>query len=172
VLIVCGGGNNGGDGWALARQLEGAGIRPVVASLGEPGAETDAGVNRRICRAMGIEETPVDGLLRGRGDALIVDAIFGTGLTRPIEGRSAQVIEWMNASGTPILAVDVPSGLDCDTGRPLGVTVRAARTVTFVGPKRGFFSPEARPYVGEVVVAGIGAPRALVERFGTPIGEE
>ncbi len=101
------------------------------------------------------------------GDAdLIVDAIFGTGLARPVRGAAAEMIERINAAEAPVLAVDVPSGLDCDTGRALGTAVKATRTVTFVGPKSGFFEPGARRYTGTVVVADIGAPVELVERFG------
>jgi NAD(P)H-hydrate epimerase len=166
VLIVCGTGNNGGDGWALARHLHNEGLRPVVAALGDPRPESDAGVNCAICRRMKIEEVPIGDLDRHRDAALVVDALFGTGLGRPITGAAADAIEWINASGRPVLAVDVPSGLDCDTGRRLGATVRATVTVTFVGSKPGFETMEAQQWVGEVVIGDIGAPRALVERFG------
>jgi NAD(P)H-hydrate epimerase len=111
-----------------------------------------------------------DGELEGFADQhradLIVDAIFGTGLDRPITGRAADIINWINATGIPVLAADVPSGLDCDTGEILGVAVRAACTVTFVGLKIGFDSPSSRQLLGEVIVADIGAPRELIERFG------
>ena len=97
---------------------------------------------------------------------LVVDAIFGTGLDRPVTGVAASVIGSINRSGRPILAVDVPSGLDCDTGQPLGSTVRAARTVTFVARKPAMNVESAGAYTGEVVVADIGAPVELLERFG------
>jgi NAD(P)H-hydrate epimerase len=105
--------------------------------------------------------------------ALVVDAIFGTGLDRPVEGRPAEVIDWINrimARGRPVLAVDVPSGLDCDTGLPLGHAVRATATVTFVARKPGLLEPPGRDHAGRVTVADIGAPRELVERFGRPVG--
>jgi NAD(P)H-hydrate epimerase len=79
-----------------------------------------------------------------------------------------EVIEAMNASGRPILALDLPSGLDADSGEPLGVAVRAEETVTFVAPKLGFDRPGARAFTGRVTVAEIGAPRALLERIGAP----
>lgn len=169
VLIVCGSGNNGGDGWALARHLHNAGARPVVAVLGEPRPESDAGTNCAICRKMGIPEITIEELDEYAGADLIVDAIFGTGLDRPVKGRAAEVIEWINASGRPVLAVDVPSGLDCDTGKPLGVAVRAAVTVSFVGHKPAFSTLDAQPLIGELVIGEIGVPRQLIERLGSPV---
>ena len=91
----------------------------------------------------------------------VVDALFGTGLTGAVRPPWDRVIAASNASGKPILAVDIPSGLDCDTGRPLGATIRAAHTVTFVAPKKGFAEAAARAWLGEVHVVGIGAPRAV-----------
>ncbi|MCP3904201.1 MAG: NAD(P)H-hydrate epimerase [Planctomycetes bacterium] len=169
ALIVCGSGNNGGDGWALARHLHNAGARPVVAALGEPRGEGDAGVNRAICGAMGVEEVDIDRLDEHRAAGLVVDAIFGTGLTRPVEGRAAQVIAWINAGVAPVLAVDIPSGLDGDSGVPLGVAVRATETVTFVGMKPGFLVSGADAWTGTVTIGDIGAPRELTERFGRPL---
>jgi NAD(P)H-hydrate epimerase len=167
VLIVCGSGNNGGDGYALGRHLHNAGVRVTFAALGEPRAGGDAAVNRDIALAMGLPEVPADRAGDHFDCDLVVDAIFGTGLDRPVRGAAAAVIEKINQSGRPVLAVDVPSGLDCDTGRPLGTAVRAARTVTFVGRKPAMTDPAAREFLGEVSVAGIGAPVELLERFGS-----
>jgi len=168
VLIICGSGNNGGDGYALARHLHNRGVVVQLAALGEPKPNSDAGVNRRICERMGL--SIIDARILPRRDSaeisLIVDAIFGTGLDREVTGDAALVIEWMNRSACPILAADVPSGMDCNTGRQLGACVRASRTVTFVGLKPGFLSPDAQKLLGEVVVGDIGAPRELIERFG------
>ena len=167
VVIVCGRGNNGGDGWALARHLHNAGSDVRIAPLGEPRAGGDATVNCRICRNMKLREIAGDDLPAHLADCdLVVDAIFGTGLDRPVTGAAAAVIERINGSGRPVLAVDVPSGLDCDTGQPLGSTIRAARTVTFVARKPAMNVQAARTYTGEVVVADIGAPVELLERFG------
>lgn len=166
VLVICGPGNNGGDGWALARHLHNEGVRPVVVVLGEPKEGSDAAINCAACRAMRIEEIGPERLDEHRGADLVVDAIFGTGLDRPPAGRAVDVIEWVNACGRPVLAVDVPSGLDADTGRPLGTAVRATRTVSFVGLKSGFLTPGAGTYVGDVVIGDIGAPRELTTRFG------
>jgi NAD(P)H-hydrate epimerase len=166
VLVVCGSGNNGGDGWALARHLHNDGVEVTIAPLGEPDAASDAGINCRICRAMGITEVRLDQLERQPEPAMIVDAIFGTGLARTVKGRAADVIEWINTQEKPVLAVDVPSGLDCDTGRPLGVAVKAALTVSFVGYKPGFYELPAQKHIGEIVIGDIGVPRELVVRFG------
>ncbi len=166
VLIACGSGNNGGDGWALGRHLHNAGVRPIMVVLGEPRPTSDAGTNRRTCHRMRIEEVGPDDLRGCPAADLIVDAIFGTGLDRDVTGPAAGVIEWINAAGVPVLAVDIPSGLDCDTGKTYGVAVRATRTVSFVGPKPGFDREHARPYIGTVVIGDIGAPRELAERFG------
>ncbi|UCD75266.1 MAG: NAD(P)H-hydrate epimerase [Phycisphaerales bacterium] len=169
VLIIAGSGNNGGDGWALARHLHNAGIRPIVAPLREPAADSDAGANCTICRRIGIREIPIDQLDDFRNADLIVDAIFGTGLDREVTGRAAEIIQWINDTGRPVLSVDVPSGLDCDTGKPLGVAVKASCTVTFVGLKSGFLEIDAQEHIGDVVVASIGAPIELTRRFGRPL---
>lgn len=168
VLVICGRGNNGGDGYALARHLHNAGHRLLLAPLAAPRDGTDAATNRRICGRMELKEIGLGDLdAVGRLD-LVVDAMFGTGLDREITGDAADVVSFINRGSWPVLSVDVPSGLDCDTGRPLGVTVRADMTVTFVGQKPGFTELDAQPFVGDVVVADIGVPIELVRRHGRP----
>lgn len=169
VLILCGGGNNGGDGYALARHLHNAGVRVVLAPLVTPREGGDASVNARICRRLGLSEVdPAE--LDGGGEAdLVVDALLGTGLTEPVRGTALQAIQWINRTGKPVLAVDLPSGLDCNTGQPLGDAVRAQRTVSFVGLKRGFLHPVAASYTGRVIIGDIGAPRELVEQLGEAV---
>lgn len=172
VLIVCGSGNNGGDGYALARHLHNHDVSLLIASLGEPKPQSDAGINRTICDKMSLRQRAFEEVARetnGREFDLIVDAIFGTGLDRPPAGAAAEAIDWINRAQRPVLAVDVPSGMDCDTGRPLGLCVKATATVTFVGMKAGFLDFEAQKLLGDVVVADIGAPRELIERFGRRI---
>ena len=110
------------------------------------------------------EENDVRAAVRTRSGAdLAVDALLGTGITGEVREPFASAIEPMNNLGSPVLAVDVPSGLDCDTGRPQGCTVRAERTVTFVLNKRGFLEEGAEEYTGEVQVAEISVPRRLIE---------
>jgi len=163
VMIVCGSGNNGGDGYAVARHLANAGFTVRVIGVGSPAPESDAGVNRAICLRMGLQPESFDEAVGAspRFD-LLVDALLGTGLTRPVRGDAARCIAWMNDAGVPIVAVDVPSGLDCDTGRPLGDAVRATVTVTFVAAKPGLVAPDAREHVGRLEVVDIGAPIHLM----------
>lgn len=171
VVIVTGTGNNAGDGFAVVRHLHNARISVVVLLAGDPGRITgDAATNLEIIRKMQLDirtlsrdEQGLDQLRAelSRSD-LIIDAIFGTGLSGPIRGFYAQVIETLNSSASAVLSVDIPSGLDCDTGQPLGPTVHAVATVTFVARKTGFDAPGADTYTGLVHVADIGAPREFI----------
>jgi NAD(P)H-hydrate epimerase len=164
VLIVCGGGNNGGDGFAVARHLHNRGVDIEVALAHAGGYRDEAAANLRIIQEMDLPRIPIADAGRSldAGIDLIIDALFGTGLETP--PRDPRWIQWMNNAGVPILAVDIPSGLDCDTGEPLGpACVRATRTVTFVAEKAGFSNPNARQYLGEVTVGDIGCPRELID---------
>jgi NAD(P)H-hydrate epimerase len=167
VLIVCGGGNNGGDGFAVARHLHNRGIGAYIVMAWTDEPRGDALVNLQIARAMnlGFEYWQDEEIFTIHFYDLTIDALFGTGLTRPITGDMAIVVELMNESKMPILAIDVPSGLDCDTGEPLGdACVRATKTATFVAEKAGFANPNSKQYTGDVIVADIGAPPEIVER--------
>jgi NAD(P)H-hydrate epimerase len=164
VMIVCGKGNNGGDGFVIARQLDihGWPVRLVVAAESGRAVGGDAAVMDKITAAAGISRAA-----EIAGPAIwCVDALFGTGLTGPIREPYEHMVAAINGGSARILAVDIPSGLDCDTGKPLGPCVRADHTVTFVAPKAGFANPESREWTGEVHVVGIGAPRVLLEQFG------
>jgi NAD(P)H-hydrate epimerase len=165
-LVVAGRGNNGGDGFVIARHLTLRGRHVEVAVLGEAPASAgsgDAGVNLRILTRMAVRlhtvrtSRDLDALLSSPR-TLVVDAILGTGVTGPVKGLALDAIERINASGAPVLAVDTPSGLDCDTGRPLGAAVRATMTVTFAAMKSGFLEPGAEYWTGRVHVTDIGAP--------------
>lgn len=168
VWVLCGPGNNGGDGYAIARHLANAGSALSVWDLCDPQAQragSDPAINRGMILRMGIaaiaafEKLPP---VPSPPPDLVVDAIFGTGLDRAPSGRFADAIAAINSLGAPILAVDIPSGLDADRGEPLGVAVNARWTVTFGLPKRGFYAKGARAFTGEVYVVPIGAPRALL----------
>ncbi len=185
AVILCGPGNNGGDGLALARHLHNADISVLVMLTSPPDScSGDARVNLEICQRMGLTIEPPPPEIVSAGDwlddalrfhpagpdpspCLVVDALLGTGLDRAVRGFILDVIRALNArTGLgPVLSVDLPSGLDADTGRPLGGAVRADLTVTLAARKRGFASPEAAAFTGRVVVEGIGAPRALIERL-------
>jgi len=176
VAIACGPGNNGGDGGVVARHLDAWGFDVHVAWFVDPDRlRGDAAAQRDILERSGIpSETIGDDAEPAAVDALwagadwVVDALLGTGLDRPVEGRVASAIASINRSGRPILALDLPSGLDADTGRPLGIAVRADATATFVGPKLGFDRPGAADYTGEVVVIDIGVPRSILAPFLLP----
>jgi NAD(P)H-hydrate epimerase len=174
VVVVVGPGNNGGDGLVIARTLANRGIAVRVLCIGGleklEGGSADVQLNLRLWRWLGGDVEPVeDAALLARAledSALVVDALFGTGLTRPLEGEwraAVLAIESAGEAGWPVLAVDLPSGLDCDTGAVLGAAVRATVTVTFVAPKPGFERGEGPARCGRVVVAEIGIPRAWVE---------
>ncbi|HEX8913583.1 MAG TPA: NAD(P)H-hydrate epimerase [Humisphaera sp.] len=174
VIVLCGGGNNGGDGLAIARHLANAGSDVTVGLCTDPARYTgDALVNWRIVRAMGlntVQATPewLEVSLRVASSSppptLLIDAVFGTGLTAPPREPFPRLVEVLNRSGKDVVAVDLPSGLDCDTGQPLGpAAVRASLTVTFVGLKKGFAAPGAERFTGRVEVADIGCPRAAID---------
>jgi NAD(P)H-hydrate epimerase len=173
IVIACGPGNNGGDGAVLARHCDAWGYRVCIAWFGKTGKITgDAAVQRRILNCSDIDQRDMPEVMHATElDAFfsdadwIVDALFGTGLTRPVDGVVHDVIEAMNRSGKPILALDLPSGLDADTGQPLGITVRATVTATFVASKLGFSIAGASAFTGPVHVVEIGVPRRLLEPF-------
>ena len=160
ILAVCGGGNNGGDGLAAARHLSIAGKTVTIALTIDPAKyRGDALINWRIIEAMRLPVVVATADLLATSDAdLIIDAIFGTGLSAPPRDPYPALFAAINARKITVLAVDIPSGLDCDTGEPWDSCVRATRTVTFVAEKIGFANPAARQYLGEVVVAEIGCP--------------
>ena len=176
LALFCGPGNNGGDGFVAARHLDNWGYRVHsflsgrIARVVEEGG--DAAVNLRIALNMGVPVAEIagpqeveDALHQGAAAGLIVDALLGTGLASEVREPFRSLIDGLNALGRPTLAVDVPSGLDCDTGQPLGTAIRASRTVTFVLSKRGFARSGAAQYTGEVRVADIGVPRRLIEEM-------
>jgi NAD(P)H-hydrate epimerase len=164
LVVVCGPGNNGGDGLAAARHLANRGI-DVRLHLAVPADAypdgSDAATNLAIARAMRIPLSE-DGPL-GQ-PALIVDALLGTGLTRDVRDPLRGAIRAINAAGCPVLAVDLPSGLDANTGQVLGEAVRATVTATMVAPKVGFSLLDGPAHVGRVVTIDIGVPPSLVRR--------
>jgi NAD(P)H-hydrate epimerase len=199
VCIFCGTGNNGGDGYVIARHLVNSGFKVVVVLCGgRDKVKGDAKINLDVLERLGqpierldltdsnipsqnVTLSEAKGLIslkkeipRGaRNDILcsniservknftagadmLVDAIFGTGLSGRLSNEYVVLIESINAQSCPILAVDIPSGLDCDTGQPLGAAIRASYTVTFVAVKKGFTIADAAQWTGKVFVASIG----------------
>lgn len=173
VAILCGPGNNGGDGLVLARHLTLREVPVRVALCAEPARlGGDAGLNWHVWRqanaALEIFADPLDAARLAawlNGAEWIVDALLGTGARGEPRGVIAGAIAAANASPARRLAVDLPSGLDCDTGRPAAQTIRADETATFFAPKAAFAQAEARRYTGRIHVLDIGLPSAwLAER--------
>jgi NAD(P)H-hydrate epimerase len=173
VLVLAGPGNNGGDGFVVARHLAGWGVGvEVVLVAAREKVMDDALTNLKLAEESGVRvrqaaspEAVESALAEDiSGCALVVDAILGTGLSGKVRGPAARAIEILNESGARVLAIDTPSGLDANTGEVLGVAAKAERTVTFAFPKKGFFAGEGRARTGEIVVADISMPRALWTR--------
>ncbi|MDQ1343053.1 MAG: ADP-dependent NAD(P)H-hydrate dehydratase / NAD(P)H-hydrate epimerase [Pseudomonadota bacterium] len=157
IAVLCGPGNNGGDGYVVARVARAQGLRTEVFCLDDPRqlrgdarqAHVDFVAAGGHCRPWRSEPLDVD---------VIVDALFGTGLTREISGDAAELLRAANAAQRPIVAVDIPSGLHADSGAVLGVAARAALTVTFIGRKLGFYLGEGPEHVGRLVCDDLGVP--------------
>lgn len=174
VAVVCGLGNNAGDGLVAARHLVDAGIETEVFLMGDSrGLSADALVNYRILKKLRHPVrvmTAVTGALERaleRAD-LVVDAIFGVGLNREVGGPFRGAIEAVNRRARKVLAVDVPSGLDGTTGKIYGACVRAAATVTFSFAKQGFFRGRGPEFTGRVRVVDIGIPQKLTDKLRSP----
>jgi NAD(P)H-hydrate epimerase len=167
-LVVAGRGNNGGDAFVAARHLAICGYMSEVILIGRRDElQGDAAANFGILQAMGFYIRGLSGspgeVLRELaptfcGADLVIDGLLGTGTQGEIREPLASVITAVNATRSPVIAIDIPSGLDCDTGRPLGPTIRATKTVTMAALKKGFQDPESREYTGEVILADIGVP--------------
>ncbi len=167
--ILCGPGNNGGDGLAVARHLFQRGGIPIVFIMGSrEKIKGDALINLNILERLPVDITYLQSVeewmekkAKLRGSHLLVDSLFGTGLSRGIEGIGAAIIEWMNASGIPILSVDIPSGVDGKTGAIWGSAVMAEETVTFAYPKVGHYLYPGRDHTGILYVEDISIPPQL-----------
>jgi NAD(P)H-hydrate epimerase len=177
AAVVAGAGNNGGDGFVVARHLALRGARVVTFLLAAPEELTaDAATNYGICRRLGLDIRPVGGeaLAKLAGELaafdVVVDAVGGTGIRGALRGAAATAVEQINAAGRDVVAIDIPTGLDCDTGEAPGATVRARLTVTFVARKKGFDAPGAADYTGQVRVADIGIPAEQVAEMARRAG--
>src|SRR4030043_2085721 len=177
IAIIAGKGNNGGDGFVIGRHFLNRGISVKAFLLADPNT------------LRGDAETAFQMFLRMKGELisvpsskdyqkikkdlekfdLLIDGIFGTGLDAEVRGYYREVIDHLNTLQKPIVAIDIPSGLDADTGKPLGTAVRASLTITFGLPKIGHLIPPGLDYVGEVKVIDIGIPKRLVEEEKIPI---
>lgn len=175
VAIICGKGNNGGDGFVIARHLFNFGYEVKVyllAKVNDILGENDAGLNLKILQNMDIkinevlDDSGVDSMIDDiKNCALFIDAIFGTGLKGDLREPAKSIIKKINPLDPYVISVDIPSGLDCDEGKVLGECIIADKTVTFALPKKGFFINSGPEYVGDLIVTDISIPKSLIDKF-------
>lgn len=162
LAVVCGAGNNGGDGYVVARLARQEGLEARVLAVADPtGLRGDALGAAAAAREAGVLIGAFDPARLGDADVL-VDALFGTGLDRPLEGHWAGAVDALRTAARPVLALDLPSGLHADSGRVLGTAVRASVTVTFVALKLGHFTGEGPAHCGQVLFHDLGVPRTVL----------
>ncbi len=169
ILIFCGPGNNGGDGFVIARHLLSLGFHVQVLHFpSEKPLSTESRFNFELLKKMKapVKTNPSAPVMQKylRLSWFVVDALFGIGLSRPLEGKIRKAIEQMNASGAKVLSVDIPSGLHADTGEVMGAAVKADLTVTFGLPKKAFGFSKAKSFTGQVIVKPICFPKPLLMR--------
>lgn len=172
VAILCGKGNNGGDGYVVARHLHNHHV-PVdvflVANISDILKDGDAGTNLQILLPMKIPIreilgiTEIASVLKELGSYdIIIDALFGTGLSGEVRQPFKTLIEGVNNLNKPIVSVDIPSGLDCNNGNILGAAMKATKTVTFAASKRGFYLGNGPVHTGKIIITDISIPKELL----------
>jgi NAD(P)H-hydrate epimerase len=172
VAVLCGKGNNGGDGFVVARHLHNCGITVgvfLVAKISDIVKDADAGTNLKILLNMKIAireillNTEMNNILMELCSYdIIVDALFGTGLSGDVREPFKMLIDGVNNLNRPIVSVDIPSGLDCNNGNILGTAMKATKTVTFAAGKRGFYLGNGPLHTGEIIVTDICIPKELI----------
>jgi len=171
IRVMCGPGNNGGDGYVIARHLELLGCAVDVLALVPPEKLSgDAAANAKIAQAAGIPiavANSVDDLHASIDDNhVLIDCMLGTGAKGAPRGLFYDAVRLANEASVKRIAIDIPTGLDGDSGQPSEMTFRAAVTLTFVAEKQGFCNSQAKPFLGDVETISIGVPRVLLRRFG------
>ncbi len=160
MVVLCGSGNNGGDGYVVARLARAAGMSVRLIEVAPPKSKTAA----RACqdyRSAGGEVEPLSSGIPFDGADVVVDALLGTGLEREVAGDYQQAIDLLNRHSAPVLAIDIPSGLHSDTGGVMGRAVRADATITFIGMKLGLFTGRGRAFCGELIFDDLAVPDAV-----------
>lgn len=169
ISVFCGYGNNGGDGMCAARHLIEKGYTAKVFLAGKPkpfSPQAQACYDKLLelkhkPQTLASQDEIEKAFNNIEESGLIIDALFGIGIRGPLDDFYQKLIFKINRSGAPVIAVDIPSGLGADSGRPLGIAIKAHKTITFGYPKAGFKNPEAKAYVGELVIADIGLPKFI-----------
>jgi len=161
IIVLCGTGNNGGDGYVLARLAHAAGMKVSLMQVGD--AERLQGDARQVAdnlvkTGVKVETYAVDKLAQ---TDVLVDALLGTGLDREMKGKWKNIIEGINKSEVPVLAIDIPSGLNADTGQPMGCAVEADVTISFIGLKQGLFTGQGQVYSGKVLFNDLDVPQEI-----------
>lgn len=173
IVICCGKGNNAGDGFVAARHLDNAGLSAhILLFCNACDLQGDAKLNYDIAVKSGLLITIVNDdnfnaictPVLTKAD-WIVDALLGTGLSGVVRSPYDKVITMINSSAAKVLSIDIPSGLDCDTGEPLGIAVKAHYTATFISYKKGFVQPQAKSYLGDIRVIDIGIPKSFINKY-------
>ncbi|MFC1667300.1 NAD(P)H-hydrate epimerase [Candidatus Omnitrophota bacterium] len=158
VAVFCGTGNNGGDGFVAARHLSSRGIKVDVCVVGDSSRiKNDPAINLNILEKMGVKVKEL-ALPLDKDSDLVIDGIFGIGLKGEVKDSVRFLIRELNKQDAPIFSIDVPSGLDADTGRVLGEAIKAKKTITMQFPKKGFYINKGPEHAGEIIVADIGIP--------------
>ena len=173
IAVFCGYGNNGGDGFVAARHLKKRGYDVSVYVMGHPRSMTqESSDNLEELFSAGIkvdiisDKAHVESLFKSLAKpSLVIDALFGTGFKGPLDDLHSDLVNNINGLGASILAIDIPSGLDADTGKPMPNAIRAYLTATLGYPKAGFNAPGAKDYIGIVVVVDIGLPKAGIRKM-------
>lgn len=165
AVLFCGMGNNGGDGFVITRHLRNVGWETRIVLTGDPQRMTSsAAANYKTVDAMGVDLSPVTQSPAIEPGELVIDAMLGTGFQGDVRSPVDEMIRAVNdANSRGVVAIDIPSGLNCDTGQPSNVTIRASLTITFVAPKVGFSVTGAQTYLGHVVPVPIGVPCELID---------
>lgn len=165
ILVVCGKGNNGGDGLVAARHLFNRGyqVKVILAAADSSVLTPDAKTNYEILKKMQVPVlSPRETEDETKAADLMIDAVFGTGLAGEIKPPFTGLIQMMNAAGKPILSIDIPSGLNSDTGEVMGAAVRASVTAVLGLPKQGLYAGKGPDYAGKIYVVDIGLPRLIL----------
>src|SRR5881394_226141 len=176
VAVLCGRGNNGGDGFVIARTMAQRGVDVSVFLIGRVAeVRGDARTNLEILGRLGLTVVEIADsqawelhFSEVSDCTLIVDAIFGTGLNAPISGFIESVVADVNASGIPVVAIDLPSGLSADTADPIGPSIEAGLTVTLAAPKIPLVLPPAETHAGDIVIADVGIPGGVLDALDRP----